>query len=73
MERVQPQHLAAPDAEDKLVQLGVRIPRSLHLALKAAAFQQERFGRTPRTQAEIVTQAIEHWLRSNDYDEGIHS
>lgn len=50
-----------------MVQLGVRIPRSLHFALKAACLQQEREGKTPQTQADVVADAIRRWLDSNGY------
>jgi hypothetical protein len=55
------------DIGEQLVQLGVRIPRSLHFELKSAALLQEREGRLPRTQAEIVVDAIQLWLRSHGY------
>ncbi len=53
-----------PDEGDR-VQLGVRIPRSLHFALKTACLYQERDGKRPQTQAEIVVEAIRLWLNTN--------
>jgi hypothetical protein len=66
MDKTQAQDVGA-GPEQELVQLGVRIPRSLHFALKSAALHQERDGKTPQTQAEIVAEAIRQWLRSNGY------
>jgi len=54
--------------DNELVQLGVRVPRSLHFALKSASLQQERVGTRPITQAEIVADAIRMWLGANGYD-----
>ena len=59
---------AASEARSTPVQLGVRIPRSLHFALKSAALHQERDGKSPQTQAEIVADAIRVWLNSNGYE-----
>lgn len=53
---------------DSTVQMAVRIPRSLRLALKAAALQQERHGKQPHTQAEIVEEAVRSWLQSHGFD-----
>lgn len=50
------------------VQLGVRIPRSLHFALKSACLEQERHGKQPQKQADIVAEAIQRWLDSRGYD-----
>ena len=47
------------------VQLGVRIPRSLYFALKTACLHQERDGRQPQTQSDIVAEAIRLWLNTN--------
>jgi hypothetical protein len=55
-------------SDDKPVQIGVRIPRSLHFALKAAALKQERDGKEPSTQADIIAEAIRQWIKSNDYE-----
>jgi len=55
-------------ADDGLVQIGVRIPRSLHFALKAAALKQERDDKEPSTQAEIIADAIRKWIESNHYE-----
>ena len=49
------------------VQLGVRIPRSLHFALKTACLHQERDGKQPQRQADIVAEAIQQWLRDNGH------
>jgi len=54
---------------EETVQLGVRIPRSLHFALKSACLEQERQGKQPQKQADIVTEAIRRWLKSNGYEE----
>lgn len=59
---------ASTRADDDLVQIGVRIPRSLHFALKAAALKQERDGKQPSTQAEIIAEAIRQWIESNNYE-----
>jgi hypothetical protein len=57
-----------PRTNDDPVQIGVRIPRSLHFALKAASLKQERDGKEPNTQAEIIAEAIRQWIESNDYE-----
>lgn len=54
--------------DHEMVQLGVRIPRPLHFALKAAALRQERDGKSPHTQAEIVAEAIGDWLHTRGFD-----
>ena len=57
------------EAEAKeFVQLGVRIPRSLHFALKPACLQQECEGKAPQTQADAVADAIRLWLKRNGHD-----
>lgn len=53
---------------EEAVQLGVRIPRSLHFALKTACLQQERDGRQPQRQADVVAEALRAWLRKNGYE-----
>lgn len=54
--------------DQSLAQLGVRIPRSLHFSLKAACLQQERDGKKPATQAEIVKEALIEWLARNGFE-----
>lgn len=54
--------------DNELVQLGVRIPRGLHFRLKEACLHQERDGKMPLTQAEVVADAIRLWLEVNGYD-----
>lgn len=53
---------------EETVQLGVRIPRSLHFALKTACLHQERDDKQPQTQAEIVADAIRRWLEANGHE-----
>ena len=54
--------------EDELVQLGLRIPRSLHFALKRAVLEQEQRGVAPATQSEVVVVALRDWLTANGYE-----
>ena len=54
--------------DEEQAQLGVRIPRSLHLALKTACLQQERDGNQPQTQADVVAEAIRLWLSTNGHE-----
>lgn len=67
---------AQPEAESEnpaprgLVSLSVRVNSALADTLLKVAFERKLQRRHPFSQQDIVTQAVNQWLRKNGYEEG---